>query len=209
MSLDRLLLVSDIHSRIANLEEIVRRERFDVLLIAGDLTHLKTSDILKIDEVLSREGVESYAVYGNCDYEEITKLDLDSINFIHGKSEKIGDITIHGLSGSLPTPFKTPSEYPEEYYAEILKRFKLSNFNILLSHTPPKGILDKAKHGENVGSEEIRKRLKDFNVVVAGHVHESSGIHRDLTLVVNPGPVLWGMFAVLELSNMYVELKKI
>ena len=69
--------------------------------------------------------------------------------------------------------------------------------------------MDRTKHGENIGSEEIKKRLKDFDLAITGHVHECSGINRDITTVVNPGPVAWGMFAVVELEEMRVELKRV
>ncbi|MEM3896466.1 MAG: metallophosphoesterase family protein, partial [Archaeoglobaceae archaeon] len=132
----KLLLASDIHSNIRNFKEIVERESFDVLLISGDLTNFRKSDVFSIDEILSKLGVECYAVHGNCDYEEILRYDLQSVRFIHGKSVKVDDVTIHGLGGSLPTPFETPSEYPEQYFSKLLDNFKISEFNVLLSHSP-------------------------------------------------------------------------
>jgi len=207
----KFLIASDIHSAISNLEKIIETENFDILLIAGDLTNFNKDDLLKIDEILSEEGVECYAVHGNCDYEEFLKLDLDSINFIHGRSIKIRDIKIYGVGGSLPTPFGTPSEYPEDYFAELLSKleFSDSDFNILLSHNPAKGVLDRTKHGENVGSEEIRKRLKNFRIIISGHVHECSGVYRDKIIALNPGPIAWGMFAILEPDEIEIKLKRL
>ncbi|MEM3762505.1 MAG: metallophosphoesterase family protein [Archaeoglobaceae archaeon] len=205
----KLLLASDIHSNIRNFKEIVERESFDVLLISGDLTNFRKSDVFSIDEILSKLGVECYAVHGNCDYEEILRYDLQSVRFIHGKSVKVDNVTIHGLGGSLPTPFETPSEYPEQYFSKLLDNFKISEFNVLLSHSPARGILDRTKHGVNVGSEEIAKRIPSFEVAVTGHVHECYGVHKKETIVVNPGPVAWGLYAVLELKSLNVEMRRI
>ena len=51
--------------------------------------------------------------------------------------------------------------------------------DILISHGPPFGILDKVLEGDNVGSKELLARvseLKKLKLVVFGHIHESSGI---------------------------------
>lgn len=205
----KLLLTSDIHSNVRNFKEIVEKEEFDVLLISGDLTNFNKGDVFRIDEVLSGLEVECFAVHGNCDYEEILRYDLQNIRFIHGKTVKVDEIAIHGLGGSLPTPFETPSEYSEQYFASILENFELSEFNILLSHSPAKGILDRTKHGENIGSEEIAKRLSNFKIAITGHVHEQYGIYRGKSLVVNPGPVAWGLYAVLNLDSLNVEIRRI
>ncbi|MEM0350680.1 MAG: metallophosphoesterase family protein [Archaeoglobaceae archaeon] len=205
----KLLIASDIHSEVEKLKAIIKKESFDLLLISGDLTDFKISDALLIDRILSSEGLECYAVHGNCDYEEILELELESIEFVHGRSIKIGDFTLHGIGGSLQTPFNTPSEYPENYFAEIFKKFNYSTLNILLSHSPAKGILDKTKHGLNVGSEEIAKKIENFDIAITGHVHESFGVYRGKVFVINPGPVAWGRFATLNLNEMIVELKKI
>lgn len=205
----KLLITSDIHSNVRNFREIAEKEEFDLVLISGDLTNFRKSDVFAIDEVLSKLGVECYAVHGNCDYEEILDYKLQSLRFIHGKSVKVDEVTMHGLGGSLPTSFETPSEYGEQHFARLLDDFKFSGFDLLLSHCPAKGVLDRTKHGMNVGSEEIAKRLSNFDVAITGHVHECFGIHRGKSLVVNPGPVAWGLYAVLDLKSLNVELRRI
>lgn len=205
----KLLLMSDIHSNLEKFREIVNKEEFDVILISGDLTNFRKMDVFAIDEIVAKLDAQCYAVHGNCDYEEIISYDLDNIVFIHGESAKIDEIAIHGIGGSLPTPFKTPSEYPEQYFANILSTFELSDFNILVSHTPAKGILDKTKHGVNVGSEEIAKKISDFEIAITGHVHECHGVYKEKNLVVNPGPVAWGLYAMLDLKTAQFEMRRI
>lgn len=205
----KLLLLSDIHSNLKNLEEILKKTEFDIILIAGDLTHFRKQDVITIDELVSKYAPECYAVHGNCDNKEILSYSLSGIKFIHGKSLRLDDFTLHGIGGALKTPFGTPSEYTEEEYEEVLKHFRYSEFNILVSHSPAKGILDRTRYGENIGSMAIRKYLKNFQIVLSGHVHESFGVLKDENLAVNPGPVNWGRFAILELESGEVELKQI
>lgn len=205
----KLLLASDIHSNLQNLRKILEKEKFDLLLISGDLTNFRKVDVFAINEILAKLDTECYAVHGNCDYEEILSYDLEGIRFVHGKTVNIDEITIHGLGGSLPTSFNTPSEYTEQYFANLLDNFRFSEFNILVSHSPAKGILDRTKRGANIGSEEIAKRISRFEIAVTGHVHECYGIYREKNIVVNPGAVAWGLYAVLDLKTWKVELKRI
>lgn len=85
-------------------------------------------------------------------------------------------IDIHGLSiyGSPWTPFFNNWAYmlPEE---QLKWKFKSipEKLDILVTHTPPKGICDPT----NYGSEALRKRLNDINpkVHIFGHNHDGYG----------------------------------
>jgi len=59
---------------------------------------------------------------------------------------------------------------------------------VLVSHEPPYGILDRAWTGRSIGSRAVRglvERLRP-RVVLCGHVHESPGVdHLGETIVVN------------------------
>ncbi|KZT71364.1 Metallo-dependent phosphatase [Daedalea quercina L-15889] len=63
----------------------------------------------------------------------------------------------------------------EEIYARISK-----DTEILLTHTPPYGILDKTRKGSSAGCENLAQRLKSEDLRqcrlhVFGHIHESHG----------------------------------
>lgn len=50
--------------------------------------------------------------------------------------------------------------------------------NVLITHGPPFGILDKVVHGESVGCEDLLSRikgLKELKLHVFGHIHEGYG----------------------------------
>jgi predicted phosphodiesterase len=55
-----------------------------------------------------------------------------------------------------------------------------NDVDILITHTPPEGILDKNLHGESCGCEELRKNvhLKKYQprVHTFGHIHEDYGV---------------------------------
>ncbi len=71
----------------------------------------------------------------------------------------------------------------EEIYSKIP-----DNTDILITHVPPKGILDANFHGKSCGSKSLYNRVLDLNpkVHVFGHVHHSYGVYKgDETTFVN------------------------
>lgn len=208
----KILLLSDIHSSFEMLERIlekVEKADFDVLLIAGDLTQFKPTDAIRIDRILSEFTENCFAVHGNCDHEVILEGNYDSLKFIHGKSVEFNGYRIHGIGGSAITPFNTPSEYSASQMRSFMSNFRFGEKNILLSHCPPKGILDRTYSGLNVGCEAIRERIVEFDLILCGHVHECCGKANSPTLAVNPGPVMWGRFAIIDTENLEVSLMKL
>ncbi|HNC99840.1 MAG TPA: metallophosphoesterase, partial [Myxococcota bacterium] len=60
--------------------------------------------------------------------------------------------------------------------------------DILVTHGPPKGILDRVQRGGEVGCEELREALRRVRprLHVFGHIHEAYGqLHLDGTHFVN------------------------
>jgi Icc-related predicted phosphoesterase len=63
-----------------------------------------------------------------------------------------------------------------------------SNVDVLLTHSPPFGILDKTADGRHVGCPHLLSRLENVQPTlhVFGHIHESYGVERrGGTIVVN------------------------
>lgn len=61
---------------------------------------------------------------------------------------------------------------------------------ILISHGPPKGILDKTTEGCDTGCEDLFNRLrelKELKLMCCGHIHEARGDFRfaDGQLIIN------------------------
>ncbi|AIY90732.1 metallophosphoesterase family protein [Geoglobus acetivorans] len=199
----RILAVSDIHSEFEMLERLIKKERADVLAVAGDVTHFRPSDVRTFEAIIEDFDGEILVVHGNCDYRDSLDREDGRYRFIHGKSYRIEQLTFHGLGGSPITPFSTPSEYPEKHYRDILKSLSYGETNVLLSHSPPYGILDRTYSGINAGNTVIRENLDKFNLIICGHIHESIGAVRvgRNTLVVNPGPLNRGYYSIIEIDD--------
>lgn len=70
--------------------------------------------------------------------------------------------------------FQYDKKFDEMVWSEIPK------VDVLLTHGPPYGILDKINAGNNVGSEALRKRVFEIKPKfhLFGHIHESRGQHK-------------------------------
>ncbi len=208
----KVLAISDTHSNFLVLKEILESENFDAIFVCGDITDFRGEDVLRFEQIVREVGVPCFAVHGNCDDELAIKLleKSEVVTFLHGKSVTFNDFTLHGVGGSNQTPFYTPSEYSEEYLEELIKGFEFGDENILISHCPPYGVLDRTYEGIHAGSTAVSLNLKFFDVVVCGHIHEAKGVERIReTLVVNPGSAASGNYALIDLEKRDVELRNV
>lgn len=65
-------------------------------------------------------------------------------------------------------------EYLNEYFWDIIP----SDTDILITHSPPKHILDESSAGFHAGCKNLTKKIQDLKklkVHFFGHVHHSSG----------------------------------
>ncbi len=204
----KALVVSDIHSAFRRFKRVISAESFDIIVVCGDITDFAANHIPQF-----LEAVEDYtciAVHGNCDPPEaVSLLRSSDIHFIHGKSIELDGITFHGIGGSNYTPFFTPSEYSEDEIREVISNFTFGDFNVLVTHCPPKGILDFTYTRKRAGSEAIAEIADRFDVILCGHIHEARGIEEREFLAVNPGSVSAGRYAVVDLKERKAELKQV
>lgn len=125
---------------------------------------------------------------------------------------RLGDRVIGGLGGSNITPFGTPFELDDAEAAAMLS--SLGPLDILVSHCPPFGTrCDLTDSGRHIGSEAVRRYVSSSppKLVLCGHVHESSA--QDSlggAKIANPGPLMAGKYAVVEISETIgVEFKSV
>lgn len=199
-----VLAISDIHSKKnENLNNYIKENNIDLLIISGDLTDFGPLDF--VDEFISEIrdlGVDVLAIPGNCDPKGICNAitDTDAV-CLHNTIIDYNDLIIFGFGGSNPTPFNTPGEFQDPHLYDALKELfaeyeyiandKIPKIKILLTHAPPINTdADKIDSGAHVGSESLRKIIEEFDVDInlCGHVHEAKSIDKiNDTVIVNPG----------------------
>eukprot|EP00941_MAST-03F_sp_MAST-3F-sp1_P003188 g3188.t1 len=105
-------------------------------------------------------------------------------------------ISVFGDGVTPPIPKSAMSAFAREA-GERRNRWKKldEKVDILISHTPPKGILDRIFTGMSVGDEELTKQLEKLGpkaptFACFGHIHESRGVHFGLnTTFINAASV--------------------
>ena len=120
-----------------------------------------------------------------------------SAHFLHGQGSEIDGVSFFGLGGGVPvTPFGDWSfDLSEEQAAKLLE--VCPDHAVLVSHSPPKGLVDRSSSGQSLGSTAVRDLIlqKKPLLVVSGHVHASAGKSATLngTPIVNAGPagMIW------------------
>ena len=204
-----VLLIADLHGQFGKIDSFLELNP-EAVFIAGDITNMGPVDT--IDDVLSRIDVPCFAVPGNCDPKEILDtLEHSDAVCLHGAQMNLGKMTLAGVGGSNPTPFNTPFELTDKQIDDLLHaataKMEKTVHNVLISHAPPYETLDLIK-GEHVGSQSIRRHIKDFDLVCCAHIHEQRGVMDvDGVKIVNPGPAMDGYCAMLHFGTEAKDIK--
>ncbi len=216
-----MLLISDLHGKIGNLEKLrAEFESADAVVFAGDFTEFGKDDTSLPAVKKLREMHENiFSVLGNCDgvdlLEVLEKQDMcceRGIVYFEG-------LAFSGSGGGSKFTGTTPNERTEEDLLsdfDVVKNSALdaqgqwSNL-VLVSHNPPKETLcDECAPNVHVGSA----LLSDFVMatkplaLICGHIHEGRAIDKiGETVVINPGPLAEGFYAILEVEKSGEEWK--
>jgi Icc-related predicted phosphoesterase len=202
----RLLLFSDLHCDAAAARRIVERSAaVDVLVGAGDFASVRRGIDVCI-AVLRAIPKPAVLVPGNNEsLDELREAcrSWQHAHVLHGTGMAIDGIQFYGLGGGVPvTPFGPWSfDFTEEQASQLLADCPTGC--VLVSHSPPKGVVDKSSSGRSLGSTAVLEAIRSKRpaLVVCGHIHESAGqvASLDGTPVVNAGPD--GLDWSLELSD--------
>jgi Icc-related predicted phosphoesterase len=191
----RLLLFSDIHLNENHCKRLIELSHdVDVVVGAGDYCSVR-KNLDRVIDWLSVITKPSVLVPGNAEsFEELASActSWSSAKVLHGSGVEIRGTLFYGIGGGIPvTPFGSWSYDFTEWQADGLLR-KCPKNAILISHSPPKGILDKSSFGMHLGSSTVRDFIHDKipKLVVCGHIHESGGKIKQVgnTTVINAGP---------------------
>jgi Icc-related predicted phosphoesterase len=190
----RFLLFSDLHCDTTAAQNLVEMSRdVDVVIGAGDFAkmHRGLPEIINGLATIDRPTI---LVPGNNEsYEELVAAckEWPAANVLHGSGMEINGLKFWGVGGAIPiTPFGPKSyDFSENEGRQLLA--ECPQGAVLVSHSPPKGIVDQSPSGEHQGSVAVLEAVERCQpvLVVCGHIHSNSGRSAVIggTQVINAG----------------------
>lgn len=212
----KMLLISDGHGAIDNLKAIKNiASEVDAVLFAGDFAAFNKAETgLPFLKELKTIHKNVYSVLGNCDEPSfIEELIKNNIN-VQASKQHFKEFTIMGSGGASKFTGATPNERTDEDLAkDITNSYEKNECEnlIIITHNPPHGVkVDKVAPLIHVGSKLIRKFIENAQPIIAisGHIHEAYGIDAiGKTVIVNPGALCNGRYAIAEITKEKNEYK--
>jgi Icc-related predicted phosphoesterase len=165
----------------------------DVFVGAGDFANVRRG-LQGTINVLKAIMSPAVLVAGNAETtDELTAAcrGWKSAHVLHGTGVTIDGVPFFGLGGAVPvTPFGSWSYDLTEDDAMALLA-DCPQECVLVTHSPPKGAVDRDSGGRSLGSTAVRDAIPRVRprLVVCGHIHGSAGQEELLgsTLVINAG----------------------
>ena len=196
----KLLVFSDLHNDFRTASKLVELSNsVDVVVGAGDYCVARRG-LAEIIAPLSAITKPTVLVPGNSESTE-ELLDVcrswKRSHVLHGSQVTIGETSFFGIGGGIPiTPFGSWSyDFSEEEAYDLLN--DCPSGGVLVSHSPPAGVLDASSEGRSLGSQAVRETIlvNKPGLVVCGHIHGSAGQIDRIgdTTVINAGPqgIIW------------------
>jgi uncharacterized protein len=190
----RLLLFSDLHTDTAAAQRILSRAASaDVLIGAGDFANARRN-LSRCIDILSKIDRPTVLVAGNNETTEELRAACErwpAAHILHGSHITIAGLTFYGVGGGIPiTPFGSWSYDFSEEQAHVLLQACPTNC-ILVTHSPPKGTVDRSSQGAYLGSVAVRAAIERTQpqLVICGHIHACAGQRSFIgsTPVINAG----------------------
>lgn len=172
----RILAFSDMHLSARCAAEI--REAApdaDLIIGAGDFCNGRHG-LAEAMELLWTLEQDAVYVPGNAESADELKS-ATSATVLHGDGIEKAGLKIFGLGYAVPvTPFGSWSCDLTEAEAEALLA-GMDSADILISHSPPKGVVDRASSGVSFGSTAVRAAIERVQpkLCLCGHIHDSWG----------------------------------
>ncbi len=206
----KLLVFSDIHADLRAASNLVKRSAdVDVVVGAGDYG-MPRQELEEMISALMKIEKPTVLVSGNCENTDDLKSacrEWQNAHVLHGEQVTIDGMSFYGIGGGIPiTPFGSWSyDFSEDEASQLLKGCPPGG--VLISHSPPKGILDISSDGRHLGSTALRDTViaKNPPLVICGHIHASAGqIDRfGETTIINAGPkgIVWDLKDNMEVRS--------
>ena len=189
----KILAFSDLHHSMARAEVIVAAAKAaDLVIGAGDFCNMREG-LPEAMGMLSGIAAPMVVVPGNAEsHAELIEAAPVGVHVLHGDGVEIDGVRMFGLGYGVPvTPFGGWScDLSEAAAGEMLRACEAAD--ILVLHSPPKGVADQTSGGMSVGSVAIYEAIERVQPELAfcGHIHDSWGQSGMIgrTKVINLGP---------------------
>jgi Icc-related predicted phosphoesterase len=172
----RILAFSDMHLSARCAAEIRQAAaEADLVIGAGDFCNGRHG----LEEAMELlQDIEQVAIFvpGNAESAEELQA-ATSATVLHGTGIERAGLRIFGLGYAVPvTPFGSWSCDLTEAEAEVLLA-GMEQAEILVSHSPPRGVADVASNGRSFGSTAVRVAIERVQpqLCFCGHIHDSWG----------------------------------
>jgi Icc-related predicted phosphoesterase len=180
----KICCVSDTHERHDHFEI----PPSDLLVHAGDMTMMGNLEALKdfhgwCVRLLNAGIVKKViAIAGNHDFlferePELARSIFQSISYLEDSGEEWEGIRFHGTPWQ---PWFHDWAFNLRTEDELRRKFAMipEKTDVLISHGPPRGILDRTIEGLSVGSTSLLDRILQVKpkLVIFGHIHEGYGM---------------------------------
>lgn len=186
--------ISDLHGHLPNLEG------GDLLLLGGDyVARDDTTEYLAFFDWLKAQNYrKKIFISGNHDNQAMSQFDWGDAEYLYDSGTEFEGFKIWGSPWTSWFNGINPKccAYTKHHERDLAKKWEMipHDTHILVTHSPPWGILDDCMKGhryENVGSKTLLERvkhLKNLELHVFGHIHEAYGMTqatevRDVTFV--------------------------
>lgn len=196
-----ILAFSDLHLARARAAALVDASAgADLVIGAGDFCN-KRAGLDAAMAMLAPIAAPLVLVPGNAESaDELRAAAPAGAHVLHGDGLEILGLRLFGLGGGVPvTPFGDWSFDLTEAEAGAMLA-SCAAADILVTHSPPKGVADRMSAGASVGSTAIRDAIARIQpkLALCGHIHDSWGARGEIgaSEVANLGPAgAWFHFA--------------
>jgi len=201
----RLVIISDTHGLHHGLKKFGELPDGDILIHAGDVSNV--GELYDIERFIkwfcSRPHTDKIFIAGNHDYgfetnshacrtiidEASTKCFLTYLEDDGEIIETIKDGNLKFWGSPITPPFMNWAFNMKDEHRALLWETIPDDVDILLTHGPPRDILDFSRYGfEHVGCPYLRSKVFEVKPIVHifGHIHYSYGVHEENgTLFIN------------------------
>ncbi|WP_264211021.1 metallophosphoesterase family protein [Leisingera thetidis] len=191
----KILAFSDLHLSGRHAADIVAASAgADLVIGAGDFCNMRQG-LDRVAAMLAGLQAPMVAVPGNGESaDELRAAGFPETTVLHGGEMEFEGLRLFGLGYGVPeTPFGSWScDLSEMQAAAMLAA--CGHADILISHSPPRGLGDVTSGGLSVGSDAVRAAAERVQpqLLLCGHVHDCWGFRGNLgrTQVANLGPMV-------------------